>query len=194
MSDTTTTTPTRTVDGRNVPAAGTWAVDTTHSTVDFVVRHLAVAKSRGRFAEWDATFVVAERPEESSVTATFQAASISTGDDTRDGHLQSPDFLDVEHFPTVTFVSTSVTPVNDATWSVVGDLTIHGTSKPVTLTVEFAGVTTDPWGTDKAFFSASTEFDREDWGLTYNAPLASGGVLIGKKVKIEIEIEAAQAS
>jgi len=194
MTVTSTSPATRTVDGRAVPAAGTWTVDKSHSTVDFVVRHLAVAKSRGRFADWEATFVVADKPEDSSVTATFQAASISTGDDTRDGHLQSPDFLDVETFPTLTFVSTSVTPVSDDTWSVVGDLTIHGTTKPVALTVEFAGVTTDPWGAQKAFFSASTEFDREDWDLTYNAPLAGGGVLIGKKVKIEIEIEAAQAS
>lgn len=193
MTDTSTTPATRVVDGRNVPTAGTWTVDKSHSTVDFVVRHLAVAKTRGRFADWDATFVVAERPEDSSVTATFRTASISTGDDSRDGHLQSPDFLDVEAFPTLSFVSTAVSPVGDDTWSVAGDLTIRDTSRPVTLTVEFAGVTTDPWGAQKAFFSASTEFDREDWGLTYNAPLANGGVLIGKKIKIEIEIEAARA-
>jgi polyisoprenoid-binding protein YceI len=190
MAVTPITDPTRVVEGRSVPAAGSWAVDKGHSSVEFVARHLMVTKVRGRFAEYDAAVTIAERPEDSKVDVTIHAGSITTGDPGRDGHLTSADFLDVENFPTITFASTAVRPTGESTWDVDGDLTIHGVTKPVTLAVEFGGVASDPWNNTKAFFSAATEFDREGFGLTWNQPLAGGGVLVGKKVKVELEIQA----
>ena len=180
----------RVADGREVPAAGTWAVDEHHSTVEFVARHLMVTKVRGRFGDYDASITIAEKPEDSKVDVTIRTASLTTGDTGRDGHVTSADFLDVENHPTITFASTGVRPTGASTWDVNGDLTVLGVTKPVTLTVEFGGVATDPWGNSKAFFSASTEFDRESFGLTWNQPLTGGGVLVGKKVRVELEIQA----
>jgi polyisoprenoid-binding protein YceI len=194
MADAKTIELTRAVDGHTVPAAGTWSVDEHHSTVEFVARHLMVTKVRGRFSDYDAAITIAERPEDSRVDVTIKAASITTGDPGRDGHLVSADFLDVEKYPTIDFTSKAVRPTGASTWDVDGDLTVHGVTKPVTLTVEFGGVATDPWDNTKAFFSASTEFDRESFGLTWNQPLAGGGVLVGKKVRVELEIQATPSS
>jgi polyisoprenoid-binding protein YceI len=193
MTQTISTTAVRELDGRSVPAPGAWTVDKSHSSVAFVARHLVVAKVRGVFGEYDAEFTVGEKPEDSVLNVTIQADSISTGDEARDGHLKNADFLDTDNFKTLTFVSTAVRP-SGGEWSVDGDLTLHGVTKPVTLTVEFNGVATDPWDNEKAFFTANTEIDREDWDLTWNQPLAGGGVLIGKKIKIEIEVEAARVA
>jgi polyisoprenoid-binding protein YceI len=190
MADATTIELTRDVDGHSVPAAGSWSVDQAHSTVEFVARHLMVTKVRGRFSDYDASITIAERPEDSKVDVTINAASITTGDPGRDGHLISADFLDVANYPTITFASKVVRPTGSSTWNVDGDLTVHGVTNPVTLTVEFGGVATDPWDNTKAFFTASTEFDRESFGLTWNQPLAGGGVLVGKKVRVELEIQA----
>jgi polyisoprenoid-binding protein YceI len=187
-----TTVPTRQVDGRTVPAAGSWVVDPSHSSIEFVARHLVVTKVRGRFTDWSAELVIGERPEDSRVEVTIGAGSIDTGDAGRNGHLVSPDFLDVERFPTLTFTTTSVSPGPGDRWDVRGDLTIHGVTRPVTLAVEFAGAGSDPWGNTKAGFSASTEIDREDFGLTWNQALETGGVLVGKQVRIEIEVQAVQ--
>jgi polyisoprenoid-binding protein YceI len=182
----------RVVDGRSVPAVGTWKVDVAHSNVEFVARHLTFTKIRGRVTDYDATITIADAPQDSSVNVTMQVASLSTGDEGRDGHLLSPDFFDAETYPVLTFASTTVTPVGDTTWKVDGDLTVRDATKPVVLDVEFGGIVTDPWGADKAIFSASAEINREDWGLTWNQPLANGGLLVGKKIKIELEIQAAQ--
>jgi polyisoprenoid-binding protein YceI len=190
MAVTPITDSTRIVDGHTVPATGSWVVDKAHSTVEFVARHLVVTKVRGRFNDYDASITIAERPEDSKVDVTIQATSIATGDAARDGHLTGPDFLDIEHFPTITFASKAVQATGPTTWDVDGELTIHGVTKPVTLAVDFGGVATDPWENTKAFFSASTEFDRESFGLTWNQPLAGGGVLVGKKVRVELEIQA----
>jgi polyisoprenoid-binding protein YceI len=190
MADTTTIELTRDVDGHSLPAAGSWSVDQAHSTVEFVARHLMVTKVRGRFSDYDASITIAERPVDSKVDVTINAASITTGDPGRDGHLVSADFLDVANYPTITFASKAVRPTGSSTWNVDGDLTVHGVTNPVTLTVEFGGVATDPWDNTKAFFTASTEFDRESFGLTWNQPLAGGGVLVGKKVRVELEIQA----
>jgi polyisoprenoid-binding protein YceI len=190
MAVTPITDPTRIVDGHTVPATGSWVVDKAHSTVEFVARHLMVTKVRGRFGDYDASITIADRPEDSHVEVTIQAGSIATGDPGRDGHLTSADFLDVEQFPTITFASNAVRATGETTWDVDGELTVHGVTKPVTLAVDFGGVATDPWQNTKAFFTASTEFDRESFGLTWNQPLAGGGVLVGKKVRVELEIQA----
>jgi polyisoprenoid-binding protein YceI len=188
MSETTTISATRTVDGVEVPSAGTWAIDKSHSHVGFSVRHLGVAKTRGRFGDFDGTVVVAERPEDSTAEVTIAAASVDTRDETRDGHLRSGDFLDAETFPNMTFRSTAVRR-DGRGWKIDGELTIKDVTRTVTLDAEFDGAEGDPWGGTRAAFSATTELNREDFGLTWNQVLESGGLLVGKTVKVELEVE-----
>jgi polyisoprenoid-binding protein YceI len=188
MTDTVATT--REFDGLVIPTAGTYELDAAHKRVGFVVRHLMVSKVRGEFAEATATITVAENPLESSVTATIQTASVTTGQADRDNHLRTGDFFEAEKYPTLEFVSTGVKSHDGNEFVLTGDLTIKGVTKQVELEVEFEGVGRSPYGFDVFGFSAVTEIDREDWGLTYNMALESGGVMIGKKVKIEIEGEA----
>lgn len=183
---------TREVDGRSVPAPGTYVFDPTHTKIEAVARHLMVTKVRGHFREYEGTVVVAEDPAESSVELIIKADSIDTGTPDRDGHLRSPDFLDVENHPTLTFRSTSIVPDGDS-WKLVGDLTIIGKTNPVTLDLEFLGVIPDPWGNHKAAFSASGQFNRHDFGLSWNVPLDGGGVLVSEVFKIEIEAQLAEA-
>jgi polyisoprenoid-binding protein YceI len=176
-----------------LPAAGKWDIDPSHSTVEFVVRHLMVSKVRGRFGSFSGTLSITDDPALSSVDVVIDSASIDTRDQQRDGHLRTPDFLDVENFPHITFTSTHVEGAGSS-WQVTGDLTIHGVTRSVVLDVEYAGTTKDPWGGQRAGFSATTEIDREDFGLSWNVALEAGGFLVGKKVKIELEIEAVQQS
>ncbi len=183
---------TRVVDGRQVPAAGVWTIDPTHTQAEFVARHLMVTKVRGGFDDIAGTIVVADDPSDSKVEVVIQMASVSTGTADRDAHLTSEDFFDVERYPTMTFVSTSVEP-SGSSWKLSGDLTVRDVTRPVTLDFEFLGISTDPWGNPKAAFSASAELDREDWGLTWNVPLDGGGVLVSKKATIEIEAQASLA-
>jgi polyisoprenoid-binding protein YceI len=187
----TTTTPTRVVMGASVPAAGTWGIDKAHSKVEFVARHLMITKVRGSFEEYDGTIVVADDPAESSIDVTLQAGSITTGSADRDGHLRSPDFLDAETFGTVRYRADRVERAGDG-WVAKGELTIKDVTRPVDLPFEFLGVTTDPWGNAKAGFEAKTEIDREAFGLTWNVALESGGVLVSKKVTIEIDLQLQQ--
>jgi polyisoprenoid-binding protein YceI len=186
----TATAPTRKVDGTELPVAGGYALDASHSEVGFSVRHVMVSKTKGRFAEVEGTVVIGEDPLDSSVEVTIQAASIDTRDEARDGHLRSPDFLDVEAFPTLSYVSRSVQAAGKGRWTVEGDLTVKGITRPVPLAVSFEGGAKDPWGGERIGFTASAELDREDFGLTWNQVLETGGVLVGKTVKIEIEAEA----
>jgi polyisoprenoid-binding protein YceI len=193
MSTTETPTiPTRTVDGVEVPAAGTYQLDLSHSSVAFSVRHLMVSKTKGRFADFAGTVTIADDPLESSVEVEIQASSIDTRDETRDGHLRSGDFFDTEAFPTITYRSTSVAPSGKGSWAVEGDLTVRGITRSVPLTVTFEGGALDPWGNARIGFEAHTELDREAFGLVWNQALESGGVLVGKAVKIDIEAEAVQ--
>lgn len=187
MADLATTT--REHDGKAVPLIGTYTIDPIHSTVGFVVRHLMVSKVRGGFDKVEGTITVGEDPGDSAVEATIDAASVSTREAQRDAHLRSADFLDVEHFPELRFVSSQVRPSDDG-WTVSGQLTIRDVTRPVTLELEFNGSGRDPYGNDRAGFSAVTEIDREDFGITYNAALEAGGVVVGKTVKIELEVEA----
>lgn len=190
MSSATTAQLVRTVEGRQVPEPGDYVIDVSHSTVEFAVRHLMISKVRGRFGSYSGAVTVAERPEDSSVQVSIDAASVSTNDEQRDGHLRSPDFFDAETFPALTFTSTSVEAAKGDRWKVTGDLTVRDVTRPVVLDVEFDGAQVDPWGNARLGFSASTEIDREDWGLTWNQALETGGVLVGKKIRIELGIEA----
>jgi polyisoprenoid-binding protein YceI len=181
----------RVVDGRELPPVGRWQMDPAHSAIQFVARHMMIAKVRGRFREFEGWLDIAERPEDSSVEVVIQAASIDTGDQQRDAHLRSPDFLDVEQFPQITFRSTSVAPGGDPDrYVVVGDLSIRGVIRPVTLDVELEGVATDPWGGTRVGFVGSGEINREDFDVTWNQALETGGFLVGKGIRIELDIEA----
>jgi polyisoprenoid-binding protein YceI len=184
---------TRQHKGTEVPAPGVYDIDAKHTSVEFVARHLMISKVRGRFDEVEGTITVAEVPEQSSVEVTIGAGSVRTGEDQRDAHLRSADFFDVDTHPQWTFRSTKVEQ-SGGQWKVAGDLTISGVSKPVVLDVEFEGANVTPWGTSALGFSATTEIDREQWGLTYNQVLETGGVMVGKKVRIELNVEAVARS
>jgi polyisoprenoid-binding protein YceI len=189
MTETVTTSPaTRTIDGIEVPAAGAWTVDLSHSSVNFKVRHLGLAKTRGRFAGFEGTVEIGERPEDTTVAVTIDAASVETHDTTRDEHLRSADFFDVANHPHLTFRSTGVRGAGSG-WVLDGELTIVGITKPVSLDVEFDGVAGDPWGGSRAGFTAKAKLNREDWGLTWNAALEAGGFVIGKTVTLELDVE-----
>jgi polyisoprenoid-binding protein YceI len=172
---------------------GTWNVDPAHSSVGFVARHLMISKVRGTFRTFSGAITVASDPLESRVEATVDLASVSTGDDGRDAHLRGPDFFDVEQHPTMTFVSTAVRRERDG-FVLVGDLTIKGVTRPVEFDLEFDGVSADPWGNLKAGFSASTEINRKDWDLGWNVALEAGGVLVGEKVKIVLDVQAVRTA
>ncbi|MBQ0980012.1 MULTISPECIES: YceI family protein [Micromonospora] len=181
---------TRDWDGLTIPAAGTYALDVAHKRVGFVARHMMVSKVRGEFNEATATITIAEDPLQSSVVATIQAASIDTTQADRDAHLRSPEFLDSEKFPTLEFRSTGVKSRRGNEFVLTGELSIKDVTRPVELEVEFEGVGRSPFGQDIFGFSASTEIDREEFGLTWNVALETGGVLVSRKIKIEIEGEA----
>ncbi|MET8256117.1 YceI family protein [Micromonospora sp. NPDC005205] len=183
-------TVTRDWDGLTIPAAGTYALDVAHKRVGFVARHMMVSKVRGEFNDATATVTVAEDPLQSSVVATIQAASVDTTQADRDAHLRSPEFLDAEKFPTLEFRSTGVKSRSGSEFVLTGELTIKDVTRPVELEVEFEGVGRSPFGQDIFGFSASTEIDREEFGLTWNVALETGGVLVSRKIKIEIEGEA----
>jgi polyisoprenoid-binding protein YceI len=190
MSETTTTGPAiRKVDGRLVPAAGTWEIDPSHSSFEFVARHL-MAKVRGRFTSFGGEVRIAEVPEESSVTVTLETASVDTREPRRDGHLRSADFFDAERYPTITFRSTRLRPADGDFWELDGELTVRDVTRPITFQLEFLGAATDPFGNQKVGFSAvAADVDREAWGLTWNAALETGGFLVGRTVRLEIEVE-----
>ncbi|MDQ6727253.1 MAG: YceI family protein [Actinomycetota bacterium] len=181
---------TRDYQGLTVPQPGTYALDTGHTTIEFIGRHLMITKVRGRFTDFSGAIVVGDAPADSSVNVTIQTASVESSDEKRDGHLRSPDFLDAEQYPTITFTSTKVDLGRDGTAKVTGDLTVKDVTRPVTLEVEFDGAQADPWGGQRLGFSAHTEIDREDWGLTWNVALETGGVLVGKKIRLEFNVEA----
>lgn len=179
----------RTVSGSTIPEAGRYEIDPSHSAIEFVVRHMGLAKVRGRFNRFEGTVHVGEDPSASSAEVTIQADSIDTQDASRDGHLRSEDFFDVERHPTLGFRATGVRAGEDA-WLVDGELTIAGTTQPVTLPVGFEGGAKDPWGYERVGFTAETTINREDFGLSWNTALETGGWLVGKEVKIELAVEA----
>ncbi|MGB4135721.1 MAG: YceI family protein [Microbacterium sp.] len=168
--------------------AGTWILDPTHSEVTFSVRHMMISKVRGSFGMKSATLIAPENPLEAKVEALVDATSIDTNDDGRDAHLRSADFFDVENHPTLNFVSTGAR-VEGGDFFVDGDLTIRGITKPVSFEFDFGGFGTDPYGTYKAGASATTVINREDFGLVWNAALETGGVLVGKEITINLDLQ-----
>ena len=167
----------------------TWTLDPAHTTIEFVAKHMMITTVKGRFAEFEGTIVADEEHlADSSVEVTMQAASLDTRSEQRDAHLRSPDFLDVETYPAVTFRSTRISGTKDE-FQLTGDLTIRGVTRPITLDVTFEGEGKDPWGGTRASFSAKGKFDRRDFGLTWNVALETGGILVSNEVKINIEAQ-----
>jgi len=166
---------------------GTWNVDAAHSEVGFIARHLMVSKVRGQFKDFAAVVTLAQPFEQSTVQATVQLASIDTGSADRDTHLRSADFFDVGNNPVMGFTSTKVT--NDA---LEGELTIKGVTRPVSFALDFGGISADPWGGTRAGFEATAELNRKDFGLSWNVGLEGGGVLVGEKVKIVLDVQLVQ--
>jgi polyisoprenoid-binding protein YceI len=184
----------RTRDDRVIPVAGVYEIDGAHTSVEFVGRHLMITKVRGRFSDVRGRITIGEEPETSHVEVEIGAASLSTGNDDRDSHLKGQDFFDVEHYPTITFTSTAVRPLRGNTWELVGDLTVRGTTRPVSLQVDFDGGGISPMGDERIGFSAATDVNREDFGLTWNVALETGGLLVGKTARIELAVQAIAAS
>ncbi len=181
---------TRTITGVELPAAGVWTVDPSHAEVGFVGRHFGLTKVRGRFTGVEGTVTIADDPAESSIDVTIDMATVSSGDDARDDHLRSADFFDVAHHPTATFRSSGLgLGVDGTTASLTGQLTIKNVTRPVTLDVDYLGQATDPWGNERSVFSATGRINREDWGLTWNMVLDSGGLIVSKEIALEIEVE-----
>jgi polyisoprenoid-binding protein YceI len=181
---------TRTVDGVEVPPAGKYAIDPIHTDIGFTVRHMAVSKVRGRFDTFEGALDIAEDPADSRVSVAIDAGSVDTRDETRDNHLRTNDFFDVENHPTWKFESTAVHSVGSTEWKVDGDLSIRGVTRPVTLDVSLEGVVKDPYGNLRVGFSASTSIDRDDYGVSFGAVMEAGGLVVAKKVDIHIEAEA----
>jgi polyisoprenoid-binding protein YceI len=173
----------------SLPPAGRWELDPAHTSVEFVARHM-LAKVRGRFTEFSGGFEIGERPEDSKVDVEINAASIQTNTGMRDDHLKSADFLDVENHPALSFSSIAFRPTGSTSFELDGDLTIKGVTRPVTLAGEVAGWGPDTEGTPMLAASAKTSINREDWGMTWNVVVETGGFLVSKRVDIEIEIEA----
>jgi polyisoprenoid-binding protein YceI len=170
---------------------GTYTLDAAHSRIGFVARHAMVTKVRGAFNDFAGSAVIdGTDPSRSSVSVTAEVASIDTRNATRDDHLRTNDFLDAEHFPQISFASTAVKQVGDTEFEVTGDLTVKGVTKSVTIPLEFQGAATDPFGNERIGFEGSTAIQRSDFGVTYNAALETGGVLVSDKIVLEFEISA----
>ena len=176
----------------NLPATGVYTVDSVHSSIGFTVRHLVASKVRGTFTDFEGTVTIGETPETSSVEATVKAASISTNNEMRDGHLKSADFLEDEKFPTLNLKSTSIKAKGGDDYELVADLTIKGVTKPITFALEFlgSGPSMSP-GVSVAGFEAKGEFDRRDFGVDFEGALENGSLVVGHKIGLEFNIEAA---
>jgi polyisoprenoid-binding protein YceI len=180
------------------PATGTqtvYAIDPAHTLVEFSVKHMMFSTVKGRFADFSGTIAVDEQnPTNSTVDVTIDAASVDTRQEQRDAHLRSADFFDTETYPTITFRSTRVEPIREDELKVYGDLTIRGVTREVALAATYNGRGVTPWGSQVVGYSATTQINRKDFGLTYNAALETGGVMVGDTIKIALEIEANPAT
>jgi polyisoprenoid-binding protein YceI len=181
------------IDDRTV--TGVYQLDPSHSRLGFVARHALVTKVRGQFTRFEGTLRLdADDPTRSTAEVRIEAASITTGDENRDGHLRSPEFFDVDQYPELAFTSTGVEVVGDNRFAMTGDLTIKGVPRPVTLHLEHTGSAVDPFGNHRAGFEGSAEINRKDWGLTWNAPLEAGGFLVSDKIRLELDVSAIRSS
>lgn len=172
-------------------ATGTWAIDPSHTTVGFSARHAMVTKVRGQFTDVSGNIVIdSDNPGSSSTSVVLKTASIDTRSQQRDEHLRSGDFLEVEKFPEITFVSTGVKEKSEGEFVLAGDLTVRGVTRPLELEVNYVGVSPDPWGGTRIGFEAHTEISRKDFDLTWNVALETGGVLVSDKIRIDIDVEA----
>jgi polyisoprenoid-binding protein YceI len=171
-----------------------WALDPAHSSVDFSVRHMMIAKVKGSFNSFNAT--IEADPSDlttANIEFTVDLASVDTRNEDRDNHLRSADFFDVENNPTMTFTSTSIVKTDEGEYDVTGDLTLRGVTRPETFVVTYEGTGKDPWGNEKVGFNAEGKIKRSEYGLTWNAALETGGVLVGDEIKVSLEIQAAKA-
>ncbi len=168
--------------------AGTWQIDPSHSSVEFTVRHLMVSKVKGRFTGFSGTVTVPENPLEAEVRASVDVSSIHTGDPQRDAHLRTADFFEAEKHPTMDFVSTGIRPNGDG-YALVGQLSLHGITRDVEFDLEFNGTGPGPDGSPRAGFTATGEINRRDFGIDITMPLPNGGVVVGDKIKVTLEIE-----
>jgi len=167
-----------------------WVIDPTHSEILFKVKHLMITNVKGEFRKFKAEVHANGNDfSKASISATIDAASVFTNEDSRDGHLKSPDFFDVEKYPELTFTGTSFKKMDNENYQLLGTLSIKGIAKEVTLEVEFGGINKDPWGNEKAGFSITGKINRKDWGLNWNAALETGGVLVSDEVKISAEVQ-----
>ena len=167
-----------------------WVIDSGHSAINFSARHMMLTTVRGQFEKFSGNVHFDEKnPADTTVDVTVETASLNSKDEKRDGHLKSPDFLDVAQFPTLTFKSKRVKHIDDTNAKLTGDLTIKNVTKEVTLDVEYHGQQKAPWGATSAGFTGTTKINREDWGLNWNMLLEAGGLLVSKDIKIEIDLE-----
>jgi polyisoprenoid-binding protein YceI len=172
---------------------GDYTLDPAHTRLGFVARHAMITKVRGQFDEFESrAHIDFTDPAQCSAEITIEAASIDTRNEQRDGHLRTNDFFDIPNHPKITYRSTGVEKVDDETYRVTGDLTIRGVTNPVTIDLEFTGAAKDPFGNQRVGFEGSTVVNRKDWGIEWNAPLETGGVLVSEKITIEVEVSAVQ--
>ncbi len=190
MAEQTASAPVRTVNGRLVPSVGTYNIDPPHSQVVYEIGHMTIARSHGNFQRISGAIHVAEQVERSSVEVTIDVGSISTTAAERDAHVLSEAIMQAEKHPTATYRASKVEHQADGTWRIPGELTLLGSSRPLALNATFGGGVIDPWGAPRIAFSATTEFNREDWGITWNTPVPGFGPMLGTLVKITIEVQA----
>ena len=171
------------------PGPGTWVIDPAHSSIEAVARHMMVSKVRGHFGSFSGAVEVAEEPAESTVQVSIDAKTIDTNEEKRDQHLRSEDFLHADEYPQLEFESREIEHLEGNRYRMFGDLTIRGETEPVELDVDYFGTDTDPFGSERALFQATTTLNRENWGITWNKTLETGGLFVGKELDVELDIQ-----
>ena len=179
-----------TVTTATSPLTGTWAVDPAHSTVEFSVKHLGIATVKGVFREFEGSLVIGEDLASASAAGIVKVASVDTNEAQRDEHLRSPDFFDAATYPELTFASTAIRPVDDDVFEIDGEITLHGVTRPITLTGEIQGLEQDPWGNERIGLEVTGQLKRGEFGMTFNQALGSGNMLVSDKVKLSLDISA----
>ena len=169
---------------------GTWAVDTAHSKAGFAVKHMGIATVRGEFTDFESALEIGDDISTAEVPGKVKVASVDTSEEGRDGHLRSPDFFDADAYPEMTFASTHIEAVDDETFAITGDLTLHGVTKEIVLHAEVQGTDVDPWGNDRVGLEITGELSRGDYGMKFNQALGSGNMLVGDKVKLALDVSA----